>query len=100
MEICPKCGLPDQACVCEQIAKSSQRISVTTDKKRYGKIVTVVQGFDSGVDTKKIAKALKNELACGGTFKDNTIELQGDHLRRIKPILVDLGFEEESIEEE
>jgi translation initiation factor 1 len=99
MEICPKCGLPKQACVCEQIAKSSQRITVTTDKKRYGKIVTLVTGFDSGVDVKKIAKSLKNELACGGTYKDGVIELQGDHTRRIKPVLVRLGFEENSISE-
>ncbi|MAG11100.1 stress response translation initiation inhibitor YciH [Candidatus Pacearchaeota archaeon] len=99
MEICPKCGLPEQACVCEQIAKSSQRIQITTDRKRYGKIVTVVTGFDRGVDVKKIAKTLKNELACGGTYKDNVIELQGDHTKRIKSLLVKLGFEEESISE-
>ncbi|PJE81540.1 stress response translation initiation inhibitor YciH [Candidatus Pacearchaeota archaeon CG10_big_fil_rev_8_21_14_0_10_32_42] len=98
MEICPKCGLPMQACVCEQIVKSSQRIKVTTDKKRYGKIVTVVTGFESGIDVKKIAKALKNELACGGTYKDNIIELQGDHTRKIKELLVKLGFEENSID--
>jgi len=98
MEICSKCGLPEQACVCEQIVKSSQRIKVTTDKKRYGKIVTVVLGFESGIDVKKIAKALKNELACGGTYKDNIIELQGDHTKKIKPILINLGFEEESID--
>jgi len=99
MEICPKCGLPEQACVCEQIVKGSQRIKVTTDKKRYGKVVTIVTGFDSGVDVRKIAKTLKNELACGGTYKDEAIELQGDHRKRIKPILVNLGFAEESIEE-
>jgi len=99
MEICPKCGLPEQACVCEQIGKSSQRIQVTTDKKRYGKIVTIVTGFDNSVDLKKIAKALKNELACGGTIKDNAIELQGDHTKRIKLLLVKLGFEEDSISE-
>ena len=97
MEICPKCGLPMQACVCEQIVKSSQKIQVTTDKKRYGKIVTVVTGFDSGIDAKKIAKSLKNELACGGTYKDGAIELQGDHSKKIKELLIKLGFEEESI---
>ena len=98
MEICPKCGLPMQACVCEQIVKSSQKIKVTTDKKRYGKIVTIVSGFESGIDVKKIAKALKNELACGGTSKDNIIELQGDHRNKIKENLVKLGFEEGSID--
>lgn len=98
MEICPKCGLPKQACVCEQIAKSSQRIKVTIEKKRYGKVMTVITGFENDVDIKKIAKALKNELACGGSYKDNKIELQGDHRRKIKDILVRLGFNEESIE--
>ena len=98
MEICPKCGLPKQACVCEQIGKSSQRIKVTTDKKRYGKIVTIVSGFEKGTDIRPIAKALKNELACGGTYRDDEIELQGDHRRRIKEILVKLGFNAESID--
>ena len=88
-----------QACVCEQIVKSSQRIQITTDKKRYGKIVTIVSGFDEGIDIKKIAKALKDELACGGTYKDNAIELQGDHTKKIKDVLVRLGFEEGSISE-
>mgnify|MGYP001593743685 FL=1 len=98
MEICPKCGLPKQACVCEQIVKSSQKIKVSTDKKRYGKIVTVVTGFDTGIDIKNIAKALKNELACGGTYKNGVIELQGDHTKKIKEILVNLGFDKESID--
>jgi len=97
MEICPKCGLPKQACVCEQIVKSAQRIQVTTDKKKYGKIVTIVSGFEKEINVKQIAKALKNELACGGTYKENTIELQGDHQKKIKSSLVKLGFDEESI---
>ncbi|OYT36361.1 stress response translation initiation inhibitor YciH [Candidatus Pacearchaeota archaeon ex4484_71] len=98
MEICPKCGLPVQACVCEQIVKSSQRITIGKDKKRYGKIVTVVSGFDNAVNVKKIAKSLKNELACGGTAKDGIIELQGDHTKKIKELLVKLGFDENSID--
>ena len=97
MEICPKCGLPMQACVCEQIVKSAQRIQVTTDKKKYGKIVTIVSGFEKEIDMKKIAKALKNELACGGTYKDKMVELQGDHRKRVKPILAKLGFDEDSL---
>ena len=84
--------------MCEQIVKSSQRIKVTTDRKRYGKIVTVITGFDSEIDVKKIAKALKNELACGGTYKDNVIELQGDHRKKINSLLVELGFDEGSID--
>ena len=90
--------MPKQACVCDQIAKSSQKIQVTTDKKRYGKIVTVVTGFDKDVDLKSVDKTLKSKLACGGTYKENQIELQGDHVEQIKPLLVKIGFEEDRIE--
>ncbi|VVB79671.1 Translation initiation factor SUI1 [uncultured archaeon] len=100
MEICPKCGLPKQACVCEQIVKGSQKIKVTLEKKRFGKNMTIVSGLGSGIDLRKIAKDLKNELACGGTFdaKEGTVELQGDHTKKMKDILVKMGFDPESID--
>jgi len=88
-----------QACVCEQIVKGTQRIKVSIDKKRYGKIVTLVSGFESGIDIKKITKNLKNGLACGGTYRDNTVELQGDHRKKIKEVLIKLGFDAELIED-
>jgi translation initiation factor 1 len=97
MDICPKCGLPLQACVCEEIAKTEQRIQIRTEKKRFGKIVTVVSGMQ-GIDLKSLAKGLKHELACGGTVKENFIELQGDHSKSAVKALVKLGFPEESIE--
>ena len=97
MDICPKCGLPLQACVCEEIAKNEQRIQITTEKKRFGKIITVISGFQN-IDLKTLSKNLKHELACGGTVKGNTVELQGDHLRTAKKALAKFGFSEESIE--
>jgi translation initiation factor 1 len=99
MEICPKCGLPKQACVCEEIVKSAQHIKVGIVKRRYGKISTIVTGFEKGIDLRNIAKMLKNELACGGTSREDTIELQGNHLKKVKPILIQLGFDPESIED-
>ena len=95
--ICPKCGLPQQACICEEIAKSEQRITIRTEKRRFGKVITIVSGFDKGVKIKDVAKELKSELACGGTVKNNAIELQGDHRKRIEEALIKLGFKEEQI---
>jgi translation initiation factor 1 len=97
MDICPKCGLPLQACVCDEIAKTEQRIQIRTEKKRFGKFATIVSGFQ-GIDLKAVAKGLKQELACGGTIKNNEIELQGDHTKNAKKALVKLGFSEETIE--
>jgi len=99
MDICPKCGLPKQACVCDEIAKSSQRIKISTVKRKFGKITTIVSGFDKGIDIKDVAKTLKNELACGGTTKGSEIELQGNHSKKVKPILITLGFDQDSIED-
>ena len=49
------------------------------------------------MDLKKIAKSLKEELGCGGTIKDNEIELQGDHKKKVIPLLTELGFDRNSI---
>jgi len=96
--VCPKCGLQKELCVCETLAKEKEKISVSAIKRRYGKIITVVKGLSKDVDPKKILKDLKTMLACGGTLKEGAIELQGDHKRRVKEILVKLGFQEEQIE--
>jgi len=97
MDICPKCGLPLQACVCEEIAKTEQRIQVRTEKKKFGKLATLFSGFQ-GVDLKTVAKGLKESLACGGTVKGNAVELQGDHSKNAKKALLKLGFPEDTVE--
>ncbi len=83
--------------MCQEIAKSEQRIHINVIKKKFGKLVTIVSGFEKGIDMKKTAKELKEELGCGGTIREDKIELQGDHRKKIKPILVRIGFDEESI---
>lgn len=97
MDIDPNFGLPTDSDVFEEIAKSEQHIKVSIDKRRYGKIITLVAGFSKHVDVKAVAKTLKEKLACGGTVKNSIVELQGNHLKQVKPILVKLGFPEESI---
>ena len=58
--------------------------------------MTVISGITD--NNKDIAKKLKEELACGGTVKNNIIELQGDHLKKAKEVLVKNGFNLENIE--
>ena len=95
--ICSVCGLPEELCMCEQIAKEQQKIRILTDTRRYGKIVTVVEGIDStDIDMDDLARKLKTRCASGGTHKDGRIELQGDHKRKVKEVLEELGFSVES----
>ncbi len=98
-ETCQKCGLPEDLCVCEDIAKEQQAITVNTEKRKFGKVYTVIEGLEeSEIDMKDLAKKLKTQFACGGTVKDGAIELQGDHTKEIKSELSELGFPPESIQ--
>ena len=97
-DICPKCGLPEDLCVCESIAKESQKIEVTTEKKKFGKVYTVISGIDEKeIDMKSLVKKLKSKFACGGTAKEGRVELQGNHKSKVKETLIESGFAPESI---
>ncbi|MCL5101016.1 MAG: translation initiation factor [Candidatus Parvarchaeota archaeon] len=94
-EVCSVCGLPKDLCICGTISQESQKIRVYTKRVSFKKVVTIVSGIDPKVaDLKSIAKQLKNKLACGGTFKEDLIELQGDHTDKVKKMLVEYGFPE------
>ena len=98
-EICSKCGLVKELCVCETIAKESQLIKVFLERKKFKKVYTIIEGIDEKeIDLKDLAKKLKAQFACGGTAKEGRIELQGDHKNKVKGILIKMGFSPESVE--
>ena len=97
-DIDPLTGLPKDLGVIENISKEKQAIRVRVDRRRYGKAMTVVEGFDSSVDVKSLAKQLKSRLATGGTLKGRSIELQGDQRERVKAALIKMGYPEGGID--
>jgi len=90
-------GLPEELEVEEALKKEAVKIKVYMERRRFGKPTTVIEGIDK-TNAKSLLKKLKSRLACGGTYKEGHIELQGDHRRNIKEILMSEGFNPDQIE--
>jgi translation initiation factor 1 len=73
---------------------NQQQIRIqATRSGRKGKTVTVITGFQSPENTlQSLLKQLKNQCGSGGTLKDQTIEIQGDHKQKLLEILTGLGY--------
>ncbi|MHA2092047.1 MAG: stress response translation initiation inhibitor YciH [Candidatus Kariarchaeaceae archaeon] len=93
VDTCSTCGLDTDLCICTEVAKTEVRLKVTIERRKWGKLYTVIRGMDpKEFKLKDIAVTLKSKLACGGTVKDDTIELQGNHEFRVIPLLEGMGF--------
>ncbi len=76
----------------EKITKNEHQL-VFTFEKRKGKPVTLVgRFFMSDKEKKEILKLLKTKLGCGGTVKDEWIEIQGDKKDKIIELLETNGW--------
>lgn len=62
-------------------------------EKRKGKATTIIEGYEgTDEDFKILAKEIKTKLSVGGTFKDDSIIIQGDYRDKIMQILKEKGF--------
>ncbi|GAA4429524.1 translation initiation factor Sui1 [Acidovorax lacteus] len=86
--MCPGCRQPVAACVCaRQPARPAgdgvARVSRTT-AGRGGKVVTLVRGLPlDDAALAALGKQLRTACGSGGTVRDGSIEIQGDHLERV-----------------
>lgn len=68
------------------------QLRVRTEKRR-GKLITIVWGFFSHpMELNRLLTLFKKSLGAGGQLADQSIEMQGDHVDRIKRILIDEGY--------
>jgi len=95
---CPVCGQPYKQCRCDQspaetpTKKSDGIVRVMRDRKqRGGKTVTMITGVP-GSEIAALAHHLKKVCGSGGTVKDGTIEIQGDHCDTVQAKLTELGY--------
>jgi len=97
---CECCGKLEAECTCSlpvaeplRINPALQTARLRLEKRAKGKLVTVVANLDpAGNDLPALAGKLKTKCGTGGTVKDGTIELQGDHVAAAEELLATLGY--------
>ena len=104
--LCDRCGQYVRSCNCPrlgegqdpqasaaELAPAKQRLRIRLEKRKRGKLVTVVDGFrGSPSQLRRVLRELKNGCGAGGTLADTQLELQGDHCQRARQLLEAQGF--------
>jgi len=84
---------PHKSTISNEIIEPSKHQLFFSKEKRKGKVVTLVGEFHMQKnDCTAILKTLKKKLGCGGAYKDNFMEFQGELKDKIRPLLISEGF--------
>src|SRR5271165_5737147 len=95
--LCPNCRRAVRECVCPKGAPGTAKTPTVRvgreTKGRAGKGVTTVTGLPLPVhEIDALAAQLKKRCGSGGTVRNGTIEIQGDHRDAIVAELTKLGW--------
>ncbi|MEI8380827.1 MAG: translation initiation factor [Planctomycetota bacterium] len=98
--ICEKCGALEAECKCpvelppkQLVPAGKQTAKLSVERRKKGKVVTVIRGLsDEANDLPGLLVKLKNACGAGGAHAPNELEIQGNHVERLKTFLSDLGY--------
>jgi translation initiation factor 1 len=95
---CEHCGELDEDCKCppeppQSLAPDKQTARLSKEKRKKGKVVTVIRGLPTeGNDLPSLLKQLKSNCGAGGALQEDSIEIQGDQLDRVREELKKIGY--------
>ena len=95
---CDRCGALESDCVCPPLAAprippSDQIARLAVEKRKKGKLVTVIRGLPAvGNDLPALLSRLQSQCGAGGTIQDDSLEIQGEHVERIRAALSEWGY--------
>jgi translation initiation factor 1 len=76
-----------------RVPPEKQTARMQVERRARGKQVTVVRGLvDEGDHLGALLSRLKGVCGAGGTVREGVIEIQGDHLTRLRETLTSLGY--------
>lgn len=101
--LCPRCGKAANGCTCKKKKNSPPagpgpfpadgNVRIRREKAgRGGKTVSAIYGLPADADLKDICRRLKQCCGTGGSVKEGTIIIQGDHRETLQAELVKQGF--------
>ena len=75
----PNFSLTSDIVESESIINDNQNLRVHLDRRKGGKIVTIIRGYQGPIsELKTLANSLKKKLSVGGSVKNDEILLQGN----------------------
>ena len=95
---CERCSQVETDCQCppeaaRRIPPEKQTARLAIEKRRKGKVVTVVRGLpEEGNDLQELLTRLKSGCGAGGSIQDGEIEIQARQLERVRELLETIGF--------
>lgn len=95
---CERCGLLAAECQCPARLKSllptdKQTAKVGVEKRKKGKLVTVIRGLSPREsDLASLLSKLQTSCGAGGSVQDDAVEIQGEHVERVRVLLTGLGY--------
>lgn len=95
---CERCEELEAECTCPpepalRIPPGKQTARLGLERRKRGKQVTVIRDLPlEGNDLPGLLAQIKSTLGAGGTLKENVLEIQGDHLDRVREVLSGLGY--------
>ncbi len=98
--VCEQCGGDSKLCTCPPRPKTvadtppeKQLLKVRLDKRKGGKLVTVISGFTClTTQLQQTLSHLQSQCGAGGSIDEQNIELQGDHTARVPTLLIARGY--------
>lgn len=98
---CDVCGRLEEECECPPPAPApptyaepeTQTARLSVEKRKRGKMVTVIRGLSAEEnDLSALLTKLKTTCGAGGTLQQDSVEIQGRHLDRLRDELQTVGY--------